>query len=88
VAEGARYATRFVRGLRVTDAASLKVVVAVLGGLINKELVAALNARGGRVSAFGVDVVLSVSQDLSWASWGGSRCRRENAQQCWTSYLR
>ena len=40
--------TRFVRGLRVTDAASLRVVVAVLGGLINKELVAALNAMGGR----------------------------------------
>jgi len=40
--------TRFVRGLRVTDAASLRVVVAVLAGLINKELVAALNALGGR----------------------------------------
>jgi acetylglutamate kinase len=40
--------TRFVRGLRVTDAVSLRVVVAVLAGLINKELVAALNARGGR----------------------------------------
>jgi acetylglutamate kinase len=48
--------TRFVRGLRVTDAASLKVVVAVLGGLINKELVAALNARGGRaIGLSGVD---------------------------------
>ncbi len=40
--------TRFVRGLRVTDAASLRVVVAVLGGLINKELVAAINALGGQ----------------------------------------
>jgi acetylglutamate kinase len=40
--------TRFVRGLRVTDAASLRVVVALLAGLINKELVAALNALGGR----------------------------------------
>ena len=40
--------TRFVRGLRVTDAASLRVVVAVLAGLVNKELVAALNALGGR----------------------------------------
>jgi len=40
--------TRFVRGLRVTDAATLRVVVAVLAGLINKELVAAINARGGR----------------------------------------
>jgi acetylglutamate kinase len=48
--------TRFVRGLRVTDAASLRVVVAVLAGLINKELVAALGALGGRaIGLSGVD---------------------------------
>lgn len=41
--------TRFERGLRVTDAETLKVVVAVLAGLVNKEIVAALNALGGRV---------------------------------------
>ena len=40
--------TRFVRGLRVTDAESLRVVVAVLAGLINKELVAAIGALGGQ----------------------------------------
>ncbi len=40
--------TRFARGLRVTDAASLQVVVAVLAGLVNKELVAAINAQGGK----------------------------------------
>jgi acetylglutamate kinase len=40
--------TRFERGLRVTDAKSLRVVVAVLAGLINKELVAAIQALGGR----------------------------------------
>src|SRR3990170_1798858 len=40
--------TRFERGLRVTDAASLKVVVAVLCGLVNKELVASLSALGVR----------------------------------------
>jgi len=51
--------TRFVRGLRVTDAASLRVVVAVLGGLINKELVAALNTLGGRaIGLSGVDGAL------------------------------
>ena len=51
--------TRFVRGLRVTDAASLRVVVAVLGGLINKELVTAINARGGRaVGLSGADGAL------------------------------
>lgn len=37
---------RFVRGLRVTDAASLEVVVAVLAGLVNKQLVARLGALG------------------------------------------
>lgn len=48
--------TRFVRGLRVTDAETLKVVVAALAGLVNKELVAAIQARGGRaVGLCGVD---------------------------------
>jgi acetylglutamate kinase len=40
--------TQFVRGLRVTDAAALEVVVAVLAGLVNKQITAALNALGGR----------------------------------------
>ena len=40
--------TRFVRGLRVTDRQSLDVVVAVLAGVVNKELVASINALGGR----------------------------------------
>ena len=45
-------ATRFERGLRVTDVESLKVVVAVLAGLVNKEIVASLTALGAR--AFGL----------------------------------
>ena len=40
--------SRFERGLRVTDARTLDVVVAVLAGLVNKRLVAALTAGGGR----------------------------------------
>ncbi len=40
--------TRFVRGLRVTDAATLDVAVAVLAGLVNKQLVAALTGLGAR----------------------------------------
>src|SRR3990170_4223585 len=40
--------TRFERGLRVTDERTLDVVVAVLAGLVNKRLVAALTAAGGR----------------------------------------
>lgn len=39
---------RFVNGLRVTDAPSLDIVVAVLTGLINKELVSQLHLLGGR----------------------------------------
>ncbi|HLB29468.1 MAG TPA: acetylglutamate kinase [Dehalococcoidia bacterium] len=38
----------FRRGLRVTDERALPVVVAVLAGLVNKELVAALDAAGAR----------------------------------------
>ena len=40
--------TSFIKGLRVTDAESLKVVAAVLGGLVNKELVVAIQALGGK----------------------------------------
>jgi acetylglutamate kinase len=40
--------TRFERGLRVTDAQTLEVVVAVLAGLVNKQLVSAVTAAGGR----------------------------------------
>ncbi len=49
-------APRFVGGLRVTDAASLEIVVAVLTGLINKELVSLLQEFGGRsVGLSGID---------------------------------
>jgi len=41
-------ATSFVNGLRVTDAETLKVVAAALGGLVNKELVVAIQALGGK----------------------------------------
>ena len=48
--------TPYIQGLRVTDAETLKVVVAVLGGLVNKELVAAISSLGGRaVGLSGVD---------------------------------
>lgn len=39
-------ATRFVRGLRVTDEATRDVALAVLAGLANKRIVAALRSRG------------------------------------------
>ena len=42
-------APRFVNGLRVTDAASLDIVVAVLTGLVNKELVGIMHGLGAKV---------------------------------------
>jgi acetylglutamate kinase len=39
--------SRFVDGLRVTDAETMEVVEMVLAGTINKQLVAAINAQGG-----------------------------------------
>jgi len=49
-------APQFVGGLRVTDAPSLEIVVAVLGGLINKELVSLMHEFGGRsVGLSGID---------------------------------
>ena len=55
--------TRFEDGLRVTDEASLEVVVAVLAGLVNKQIVASLQAAG--VPAVG----------LSGADGGMLHCR-------------
>jgi acetylglutamate kinase len=55
--------TSFVDGLRVTDAETLKVVAAALGGLVNKELVIAIQALGGKaVGLSGCD------GNLLWAS--------------------
>ncbi len=48
--------TNFIQGLRVTDSETLKVVIAVLAGLVNKELVSEINKRGGRaIGLSGVD---------------------------------
>jgi acetylglutamate kinase len=48
--------TRFVHGERVTDEATLEVVISVLAGLVNKEIVAAINSLGGNaVGISGVD---------------------------------
>lgn len=47
---------RFVNGLRVTDAPSLDIVVAVLTGLINKDLVCLLHQLGGQaIGISGID---------------------------------
>ena len=40
--------TRFVNGMRVTDAATMDVVEMVIGGQVNQEIVALLNHQGGK----------------------------------------
>lgn len=40
--------SRFVDGMRVTDAATMDVVQMVLGGLVNQQIVALINSEGGR----------------------------------------
>ena len=48
--------TRFVHGERATDMPTLEMATAVLAGLVNKEIVAAINNAGGRaVGISGVD---------------------------------
>ena len=57
--------TRFVDGLRVTDAATMDVVQMVLGGLVNKEIVSLVNAEGGRaVGVTGKDASLIKARKL------------------------
>ena len=51
--------TRFIHGDRVTDLAALEMVTAVLGGLVNKEIVANINSLGGQaVGITGIDGTL------------------------------
>ena len=48
--------SEFIRGKRVTDAHTLRVVVGVFAGVVNKELVAAISALGGlAIGLSGVD---------------------------------
>jgi acetylglutamate kinase len=55
-------AAEWVDGLRITTAASREVVIAVLGGLVNKTLVQQLNALGARaVGISGADAMLLTS---------------------------
>lgn len=64
-----------VDGLRVTDASTLEVVVAVLAGAINTRLVAAVRAAGGRpVGLTGADAgVVSVRRAAPFATAAGHR---------------
>jgi len=56
--------THFVHGLRVTDEDTLKVVTAVLAGMINKELVSEICRLGGRaVGISGVDGAMALGKN-------------------------
>ena len=53
--------SEFVRGKRVTDKATVEVVEAVLSGLVNKRIVQAINAQGGKaVGISGKDANLMI----------------------------
>ena len=55
--------SRFVQGERITDRATLEVVISVLAGLVNKKIVAAINSVGGQaVGISGVDGALIQSE--------------------------
>ncbi|MBO68601.1 MAG: acetylglutamate kinase [Acidiferrobacteraceae bacterium] len=57
--------TEFVEGLRVTDSETIDIVEMVLGGLVNKEIVALINSQGGRaVGLSGKDGELIRAQKL------------------------
>ena len=57
--------TAFVQGMRVTDARTMDVVEMVLGGKVNKEIVANLNQHGGRaVGLTGKDGSLITARKL------------------------
>ena len=58
-------ASRFVRGMRVTDEATMDVVEMVLGGKINKQIVTLINRHGGRaVGLSGKDGELLVARKM------------------------
>jgi acetylglutamate kinase len=58
--------SRFVSGMRITDADTMDVVQMVLGGLVNKEIVSLINTHGGRaVGITGKDGGLLKAQKLS-----------------------
>ncbi|MGH8598121.1 MAG: acetylglutamate kinase, partial [Gammaproteobacteria bacterium] len=58
--------SRFIDGMRVTDAETMDVVEMVLGGLVNKEIVSLINAHGGRaIGLTGKDGPLIYAQKFS-----------------------
>ena len=64
--------SRFSGGLRVTDKATMEIVEMVLAGAINKELVGAINAQGGRaIGLCGKDGKLVTAKKIQRAEQDG-----------------
>ena len=58
--------SEFVHGLRVTDKATVEVVEMVLAGLINKDIVKAINGQGGKaVGICGKDANLMIAKKIT-----------------------
>jgi acetylglutamate kinase len=58
--------SRFIRGMRYTDDATMDVVEMVLGGKVNKEIVAGINRQGGRaVGLTGKDGMLITAEKMT-----------------------
>ena len=73
IAEQLGIESRMVDGRRITDAETLRVVTMVYGGLVNKNIVAGLQARG--VNALGltgadIDVIRSVKRPVKDIDYG------------------
>ena len=61
--------SRFIEGMRVTDGETMDVVEMVLGGLVNKQIVALINRHGGRaVGLTGKDGGMITARKLKLAS--------------------
>ncbi len=61
--------SKFIDGMRVTDAETMDVVEMVLGGLVNKDIVNLINASGGRaVGLTGKDGPLIIARQLGTAA--------------------
>lgn len=57
--------SKFIRGMRLTDAPTMDVVEMVLGGKVNKEIVAQINRQGGKaVGLSGKDSCLIMAEKL------------------------
>jgi acetylglutamate kinase len=71
--------SRFVNGLRVTTPEILDAVLKVLGGSVNRQLVAALNSAGARaVGISGIDACLVEAEQMDPALGSVGRVARAN----------